>query len=98
MTHSRLKPVFNHWVRSATARAARTTIPQLSATALLAAIEQGLMRRPWCGYRRVTAQLQREGVQVGETGVRRWLKTLGHTCSVGSVGVQTTDSDHAYTR
>lgn len=46
----------------------------------------------------MTAQLQREGGQVGETVVRRLLKILGHTCSVGPVRVQTTDSHHAYTR
>ena len=67
-------------------------------TALVTAIEQVLMRRPWFGYRRVLAQLQRAGVQVGETVVRRLLKTLGHTCSVGQVRVQTTDSRHPYTR
>lgn len=71
---------------------------QRDETVLLTAIEQVLMRRPWFGYRRVVAQLQREGIQVGETVVRRLLKTLGHTCSVGPVRVQTTDSHHAYTR
>ncbi len=71
---------------------------QRDEAALLAAIEQVLMRHPWFGYRRVVAQLQREGVQVGETVVRRLLKTLGHSCSVGQVRVQTTDSHHAYTR
>src|SRR4029077_14396400 len=48
--------------------------------------------------RRVVAQLQREGIQVGETVVRRLLKALGHSCSVGSVRTQTTDSQHGYTR
>jgi transposase InsO family protein len=67
-------------------------------TALLAAIEQVLMRRPWFGYRRVVAQLQREGVAVGETVVRRLLHNLAHTRSVGQVLVQTTDSNHPYTR
>ncbi len=71
---------------------------QRNETALLAAIEQVLMRRPWFGYRRVVAQLQREGVQVGETVVGRLLKTLGHTCSVGPVRVQTTDSRYSSTR
>jgi hypothetical protein len=59
---------------------------QRDETVLWAAIEQVLMRRPWFGYRRVVAQLQREGVQVGETVVRRLLKTWGHTCSVGPDG------------
>jgi putative transposase len=65
---------------------------------LLSAIEQILMRRPFFGYRRVLAQLQREGVPVGETVLRRLLKGLGHSCSVGQVRVQTTDSNHPYTR
>ena len=36
---------------------------------LLEAIERLLMRWPFYGYRRVTAQLQREGHAVGETRV-----------------------------
>jgi putative transposase len=65
---------------------------------LVAAIEAVLMRRPWFGYRRVVAQLRREGVMVGETVVRRILRQLEHTRSVGQVRVQTTDSNHSYTR
>lgn len=65
---------------------------------LVAAIEAVLMRRPWFGYRRVVAQLHREGVVVGETVVRRILRQLEHTRSVGQVRVQTTDSNHSYTR
>lgn len=71
---------------------------QRDETALLGAIEQILMRRPFFGYRRVLAQLQREGAEVGETVVRRLLKILGHTRAVGQVRVQTTDSNHPYTR
>jgi transposase InsO family protein len=67
-------------------------------SAVLSAIEQVLMRHPWFGYRRVVAQLQRDGTQVGETVVRRLLKILGHSRSVGQVRVQTTDSKHLYTR
>lgn len=44
------------------------------------------------------AQLQREGVAVGETVVRRLLRHLQHSRSVGQVRVQTTDSNHSYTR
>jgi putative transposase len=66
--------------------------------ALVEAIEQLLMRWPFYGYRRVTAQLKREGWQVGETRVRRLLKQLDHTCSVGRVRVVTTDSDHSLPR
>ena len=65
---------------------------------LVVAIEQVLMRRPWFGYRRVVAQLKRAGVTVGETVVRRLLRQLAHTRSVGQVRVQTTDSNHPYTR
>ncbi len=67
-------------------------------TKLLAAIEQVLMRQPWFGYRRVVAQLHRDGIPVGETVVRRLLRELGHTYSVGQVRVNTTDSNHPYTR
>jgi putative transposase len=65
---------------------------------LLVAIEQVLMRRPWFGYRRVMAQLKREGIQVGETRVRRLLHELGYSRAVGQVRIRTTDSNHAYTR
>lgn len=65
---------------------------------LLAAIEQVLMRQPWFGYRRVVAQLQREGTLVGETRVRRLLGSLRQSRAVGPVRVNTTDSRHAYTR
>ena len=67
-------------------------------TDLVAAIEVVLMRRPWFGYRRVVAQLRREGVMVGETVARRILRQLAHTRSVGQVRIQTTDSNHSYTR
>ena len=43
---------------------------------MVRAIEQVLMRHPWFGYRRVVAQLQREGTPVGETIVRRLMKAL----------------------
>lgn len=65
---------------------------------LRAVIEQVLMRQPWFGYRRVVAQLQRDGYSVGETRVRRVMKRLQRTRSVGPVKVTTTDSRHAYTR
>jgi hypothetical protein len=65
---------------------------------LLTAIEQVLMRQPWFGYRRVVAQLQRDGQSVGETRVRRLLNQLQRTRSVGTVKVTTTASRHAYTR
>src|SRR5690554_8015206 len=58
----------------------------------LAAIEQVLMRWPFYGYRRVTAQLKREGYPVGETCVRRLLSRLDHSASVGRVAPPTTGS------
>ena len=61
---------------------------------LVEAIEQILLRWPFYGYRRVLAQLQRQGWLTGETRVRRLLKQLNHTRSVGRVRVQTTDSHH----
>jgi transposase InsO family protein len=67
-------------------------------TALSEAIERLLMRWPFYGYRRVTAQLKREGWQVGETRVRRLLRQIDHSCSVGRVQVLTTDSDHRLPR
>lgn len=65
---------------------------------LLAALEQILMRWPFYGYRRLLAQLQREGFTVGERVVRRLLKQLGGSRQVGRVRIQTTDSSHAHWR
>ena len=62
---------------------------------LLEAIEQVLVRWPFYGYRRVLAQLQRQGWPVGESRVRRLLKQLGHSRNVGRVRVQTTNSAHS---
>lgn len=62
---------------------------------LLEALEQVLMHYPGYGYRRVTAQLQREGWVVGTTRVRRLLKELGVSRTVGRVRVSTTDSHHS---
>lgn len=79
---------------------ARSTVyyaPQVKPedASLLEAIERILIRWPRYGYRRVTAQLKREGCEVGETRVRRLLKKLDHSASVGRVRVRTTDSQHA---
>jgi len=62
--------------------------------ALLAAMECLLMRWPFYGYRRVLAQLKRQGIEVGETRVRRLLHELDHSASVGRVRVSTTNSRH----
>jgi len=66
--------------------------------ALLGYIENIIMKYPYYGYRRVTHQLKREDHLAGETRVRRLLKQLEHSCSVGRVSVTTTDSQHAYPR
>jgi transposase InsO family protein len=57
-------------------------------------VERILMRWPFYGYRRVTAQLKREGWAVGETRVQRLLRLIDHSCSVGRVRITTTDSKH----
>lgn len=62
------------------------------------AIEDILMRWAFYGYRRVTAQLKREGWQVGETRVRRLLKQMDHSCTVGRVRITTTNSRHEWPR
>jgi transposase InsO family protein len=64
----------------------------------LEAIERLLMRWPFYGYRRVTAQLNREGYEIGETRVRRLLSQIDHSVTVGRVRVSTTDSDHDWPR
>lgn len=61
---------------------------------LVAAVEQLLLRWPFYGYRRLHQQLMREGYPVGERMVRRILKALGGSRSVGQVKVRTTDSRH----
>lgn len=65
---------------------------------LLAAIEEVMMRWPRYGYRRILAQLQREGVVAGERVVRRLLKELGGSYQAGRVKIRTTDSNHEHWR
>jgi transposase InsO family protein len=65
---------------------------------LLGAIDQIVMRWPFYGYRRVTAQLKRERHTVGERRVRRLLRQINHSASVGRVRVRTTDSEHGEAR
>ena len=67
-------------------------------TALVEAIEQLLLRRPFFGYRRITAQLHREGRPVNTKVVRRILKALGLQRKVGQVRIRTTDSSHPHWR
>jgi len=65
---------------------------------LVAAIEQVLLRFPFYGYRKVHQQLLRGGASGGEHVVRRLLREMGATRSVGKVRVQTTDSKHTHPR
>lgn len=71
---------------------------QQDETGLVAAIEDVMMRWPRYGYRRILAQLQREGVEAGECVVRRLLKALGASCQVGRVRIRTTDRNHEHWR
>lgn len=81
------------------ARSSYSYEPRQKAEAgLVAAIEDVMMRWPRYGYRRILAQLQREGLAVGECVVRRLLKALGGSCQVGRVRIRTTDSNHAHWR
>jgi transposase InsO family protein len=64
----------------------------------VAAMEHILLRFPFYGYRKVHKELARQGVGVGEQVVRRLLRQLGLTRSVGKVGVLTTDSNHLHPR
>jgi putative transposase len=57
-----------------------------------------LLRFPFYGYRKVYKALLRQGIVVGQHCVRRWLRQLGVTRSVGKVRVQTTDSHHPHPR
>jgi len=61
---------------------------------LLDEIEAVIVSKPYYGYRRVTKQLKRAGVEVGETRVRRLLQQLEHNSQAGKVRISTTNSQH----
>ena len=63
---------------------------------LVKAIEQQLALRPYLGYRMLLVRLQRDKWQVGERPVRRILRKMKRTRSMGRV--ITTDSKHAHPR
>ena len=65
--------------------------------ALLSQIEGVLIRFPTYGYRRVTAQLRREGRLVNHKRVRRVMRA-NDLIAVVKHRVRTTDSDHGYRR
>lgn len=66
--------------------------------AVVSAIEYILMRYPFYGYRRIHAQLKREGLAVSQRVVRRILKNLGGSRQVGKVRINTTNSRHGLPR
>jgi len=61
---------------------------------LRTAIEQIMIRWPYYGYRRVTAQLRRDGWPINSKVVRRLLHEFGLHARVGRVRWHTTDSTH----
>lgn len=73
-------------------------LPKPGDKELLDAIEKIIMKRPTYGYRRITHELKRKGHIVGETRVRRLLKHLEHSCSVGKASISTTNSQHGHPR
>ncbi len=82
---------------------ARSTVyyqPKINAenTQVLAAMETILLRWPFYGYRRLTAQLKRQGWKIGERRVRGLLKQLDYSRNVGRVAVKTTNSNHNHQR
>ena len=69
--------------------------PLSGADPLREAIEAVVLAWPAYGYRRVTAQLQREGWAVNHKRVLRLMREEGWLCRRRRPAVRTTDSDHA---
>lgn len=65
---------------------------------LVEAIEQILIRFPFYGYRRLTAELGRQGWSINAKVVRRVMKQMGVKGRVGQVKLSTTDSHHSFPR
>lgn len=65
---------------------------------LVEAIEQILIRFPFYGYRRLTAELGRQGWPINEKVVRRVMKQMGVKGRLGQVKLTTTDSRHSFPR
>lgn len=63
---------------------------------LVKAIEQQLALRPYLGYRMLLVRLQRDNWQIGERPIRRILRKMKRTRSIGRV--ITTDSKHSHPR
>lgn len=65
---------------------------------IITAIEHILMKFPFYDYRKVQSELAERGLDVSEHVVRRLLRELGMTRSIGKVRVRTTDSNHSHPR
>jgi len=65
-------------------------------TALRDAIERITLEFPGYGYRRVTAQLQRDGLGVNHKRVLRVMREESLLCQLKRGWVKTTDSEHGY--
>ena len=61
------------------------------------ALREVALEFPAYGYRRVLAQLKRQGWQVGERRVRRWMREAGLRRPRKRAWKRTTDSNHAFT-
>lgn len=65
---------------------------------LVEAIEQIILRFPFYGYRRLAAELGRQGWSVNAKVVRRVMKGMGLKGKMGQVKLTTTDSRHSLPR
>ena len=72
----------------------RTPVTPVAPTDLLAAIDALVWAFPGYGYRRVTAQLHRDGWEVNHKRVLRLLREGGLLCQQKRCWVRTTDSEH----
>ena len=63
---------------------------------LIARIEEIVEEFGRYGYRRVTAQLHREGIKINHKRVLRIMQDLGLTCKPMRRWIKTTDSNHGY--
>jgi putative transposase len=68
----------------------------LDDTSLIKRIEELVEEFSGYGYRRITAQLQREGIRVNHKRVLRLMRKRGLLCKPKRRWVRTTDSTHGY--
>jgi transposase InsO family protein len=74
----------------------RVPVPSAAASDLLAAIDELVVAFPGYGYRRVTAQLQRDGWTVNHKRVLRLMRESGLLCRQRRRWVRTTNSEHGW--